>query len=282
MIITVANHKGGVAKTSTVLAIAEIITYLQENDPDFLPEEYRQKPVLVIDIDPQANATEALGIDPADVKISVQQFLEMPENTLELADIRYGILKTKFNNIHLIPSYISIEPYVHRLAGEMDGAMRLSVVVKHLKDRYPLILIDTPPNLGLFTQNALVAADGVLVPISLSKHAIMGIQNLMSMIATARRFRTSHLPALIGYLIVGLDRRYNLHQSLEVVVRQSFGPDVFDAVIPTQAKIAENISKRRNIFYGLTLQQKDEWLNFIREFFERTEKLIYPSSAKVS
>jgi chromosome partitioning protein len=282
MIITVANHKGGVAKTSTVLAIAEIITYLQENDPDFLSEEYRQKPVLVIDIDPQANATEALGIDPADVKISVQQFLEMPENTLELADIRYGILKTKFNNIHLIPSYISIEPYVHRLAGEMDGAMRLSVVVKHLKDRYPLILIDTPPNLGLFTQNALVAADGVLVPISLSKHAIMGIQNLMSMIATARRFRTSHLPALIGYLIVGLDRRYNLHQSLEVVVRQSFGPDVFDAVIPTQAKIAENISKRRNIFYGLTLQQKDEWLNFIREFFERTEKLIYPSSAKVS
>lgn len=282
MIITVANHKGGVAKTSTVLAIAEIVTYLQENDPDFLSEEYRQKPVLVIDIDPQANATEALGIDPADVKISVQQFLEMPENTLELADIRYGILKTKFNNIHLIPSYISIEPYVHRLAGEMDGAMRLSVVVKHLKDRYPLILIDTPPNLGLFTQNALVAADGVLVPISLSKHAIMGIQNLMSMIATARRFRTSHLPALIGYLIVGLDRRYNLHQSLEVVVRQSFGPDVFDAVIPTQAKIAENISKRRNIFYGLTLQQKDEWLNFIREFFERTEKLIYPSSAKVS
>jgi chromosome partitioning protein len=282
MIITVANHKGGVAKTSTVLAIAEIITYLQENDPDFLSEEYRQKPVLVIDIDPQANATEALGIDPADVKISVQQFLEMPENTLELADIRYGILKTKFNNIHLIPSYISIEPYVHRLAGEMDGAMRLSVVVKHLKDRYPLILIDTPPNLGLFTQNALVAADGVLVPISLSKHAIMGIQNLMSMIATARRFRTSHLPALIGYLIVGLDRRYNLHQSLEVVVRQSFGPDVFDAVIPTQAKIAENISKRRNIFYGLTLQQKDEWLAFIREFFERTEKLIPLSSAKVS
>ncbi len=282
MIITVANHKGGVAKTSTVLAIAEIITYLQENDPDFLSEEYRQKPVLVIDIDPQANATEALGTDPAEVKISVQQFLEMPENTLELADIRYGILKTKFNNIHLIPSYISIEPYVHRLAGEMDGAMRLSVVVKHLKDRYPLILIDTPPNLGLFTQNALVAADGVLVPISLSKHAIMGIQNLMSMIATARRFRTSHLPALIGYLIVGLDRRYNLHQSLEVVVRQSFGPDVFDAVIPTQAKIAENISKRRNIFYGLTLQQKDEWLAFIREFFERTEKLIPLSSAKVS
>ncbi len=282
MIITVANHKGGVAKTSMVLAVAEIVSYLQENDPDFLPEEYRQMPVLVIDIDPQANATEALGIDPAEVKISVQDFLEMPEKTLEIADVRYGILKTKFSNIHLIPSYISIEPFVHRLAGEMDGAMRLSVVVKHLKDRYPLILIDTPPNLGLFTQNALVAADGVLVPISLSKHAIMGIQNLMSMMSMARRFRTSHLPVLIGYLIVGLDRRYNLHQSLEVVVRQSFGPDVFDAVIPTQAKMAENISKKRNIFFGLTLQQKDEWLNFIREFFERTEKLIPLSSAKVS
>jgi len=282
MIITVANHKGGVAKTSMVLAVAEIVTYLQENDPEILPEEYRQMPVLVIDIDPQANATEALGIDPAEVKISIQQFLEMPESTLELADIRYGILKTKFDNIHLIPSYISIEPFVHRLAGEMDGAMRLSVVVKHLVDRYPLILIDTPPNLGLFTQNALVAADGVLVPISLSKHAIMGIQNLMSMIATARRFRTSHLPALIGYLIVGLDKRYNLHQSLEVVVRQSFGSDVFDAVIPTQAKVAENISKRRNILHSLTLQQKDEWLDFIGEFFERTEKLIPVSSARVS
>ena len=104
----------------------------------------------------------------------------------------------------------------------------------------------------------------------------------MSMIATARRFRTSHLPVLIGYLIVGLDKRYNLHQSLEVVVRQSFGPDVFDAVIPTQAKMAENISKRRNIFYGLTLQQKSEWLDFIREFFERTEKLIPVRSARVS
>ena len=241
MIITVANHKGGVAKTSTVLAVAEIITYMQENDPDFLPEEYRQKPVLVIDIDPQANATEALGTDPAEVKISVQDFLEMPEKTLEIADVRYGILKTKFENIHLIPSCISIEPFVHRLAGEMDGAMRLSVVTKYLRDRYCMILIDTPPNLGLFTQNALVAADGVLVPISLNKHAIMGIQNLMSMMS-----------------------------------------DVFDTVIPTQAKVAENISKKRNIFFGLTLQQKDEWLNFIREFFERTEKLIYPSSAKVS
>lgn len=279
MIITVANHKGGVAKTSTVLAIAEIVTWLQENDREALPEEYREKPVLVIDIDPQANATEALGIDPSEVRISIQQFLEMPENTIELADVRYGILRTKFGNIHLIPSFISIEPYVHRLAGEMDGAMRLSLVTKHLIDRYPLILIDTPPNLGLFTQNALVAADGVLVPISLSKHAIMGIQNLISMIATARRFRTSHLPGLIGYLIVGLDRRYNLHQSLEVVVRQSFGSDVFDTIIPTQAKVPENISKRRNILYGATLQQKDEWLSFIKELFERTEKLL---SVKVS
>lgn len=279
MIITVANHKGGVAKTSTVLAIAEIVTYLQKESPEILPEEYRQKPVLVIDIDPQANATEALGIDPAEVKISVQQFLEMPENTVELADVRYGILKTKFDNIHLIPSSISIEPYVHRLAGEMDGAMRLSVVTKHLADRFSLVLIDTPPNLGLFTQNALVAADGVLVPISLSKHAIMGIQNLVSIITSARRFRTSHLPALLGYLIVGLDKRYNLHQSLEVVVRQSFGSDVFDTVIPTQAKVAENISKRRSVLYGLTLQQKEDWLSFIGELFDRAKKVTFAEKA---
>ena len=279
MIITVANHKGGVAKTSTVLAIAEIVTYLQKESPEILPEEYRQKPVLVIDIDPQANATEALGIDPAEVKISVQQFLEMPENTVELADVRYGILKTKFDNIYLIPSSISIEPYVHRLAGEMDGAMRLSVVTKHLADRFSLVLIDTPPNLGLFTQNALVAADGVLVPISLSKHAIMGIQNLVSIITSARRFRTSHLPALLGYLIVGLDKRYNLHQSLEVVVRQSFGSDVFDTVIPTQAKVAENISKRRSILYGLTLQQKEDWLSFIGELFDRAKKVTLVKKA---
>ena len=279
MIITVANHKGGVAKTSTVLAIAEIVTYLQKDNPEMLPEEYRQKPVLVIDIDPQANATEALGIDPAEVKISVQQFLEMPENTVELADVRYGILKTKFDNIYLIPSSISIEPYVHRLAGEMDGAMRLSVVTKHLADRFSLVLIDTPPNLGLFTQNALVAADGVLVPISLSKHAIMGIQNLVSIITSARRFRTSHLPALLGYLIVGLDKRYNLHQSLEVVVRQSFGSDVFDTVIPTQAKVAENISKRRNVLYGLTLQQKEDWLSFIGELFDRAKKVTLVEKA---
>lgn len=279
MIITVANHKGGVAKTSTVLAIAEIVTYLQKENPEMLPEEYRQKPVLVIDIDPQANATEALGIDPAEVKISVQQFLEMPENTVELADVRYGILKTKFDNIYLIPSSISIEPYVHRLAGEMDGAMRLSVVTKHLADRFSLILIDTPPNLGLFTQNALVAADGVLVPISLSKHAIMGIQNLVSIITSARRFRTSHLPALLGYLIVGLDKRYNLHQSLEVVVRQSFGSDVFDTVIPTQAKVAENISKRRSVLYGLTLQQKEDWLSFIGELFDRAKKVTFAEKA---
>lgn len=279
MIITVANHKGGVAKTSTVLAIAETVTYLQKDNPEMLPEEYRQKPVLVIDIDPQANATEALGIDPAEVKISVQQFLEMPENTVELADVRYGILKTKFDNIYLIPSSISIEPYVHRLAGEMDGAMRLSVVTKHLADRFSLVLIDTPPNLGLFTQNALVAADGVLVPISLSKHAIMGIQNLVSIITSARRFRTSHLPALLGYLIVGLDKRYNLHQSLEVVVRQSFGSDVFDTVIPTQAKVAENISKRRNVLYGLTLQQKEDWLSFIGELFDRAKKVTLVKKA---
>jgi len=203
----------------------------------------------------------------------------MPENTVELADVRYGILKTKFDNIYLIPSSISIEPYVHRLAGEMDGAMRLSVVTKHLADRFSLVLIDTPPNLGLFTQNALVAADGVLVPISLSKHAIIGIQNLVSIITSARRFRASHLPILLGYLIVGLDKRYNLHQSLEVVVRQSFGSDVFDTVIPTQAKVAENISKRRSILYGLTLQQKEEWLSFIGELFDRINKVMFAKKA---
>ena len=206
----------------------------------------------------------------------------MPENTVELADVRYGILKTKFDNIYLIPSSISIEPYVHRLAGEMDGAIDfLSAVTKHLADRFSLVLIDTPPNLGLFTQNALVAADGVLVPISLSKHAIMGIQNLVSIITSARRFRTSHLPALLGYLIVGLDKRYNLHQSLEVVVRQSFGSDVFDTVIPTQAKVAENISKRRSVLYGLTLQQKEEWLSFIGELFDRAKKVTFRAKKAV-
>ncbi len=274
MIVTVANHKGGVAKTSTVLAIAEIIHWFQENDREALPEEYREKPVLVIDIDPQANATEALGIDPSEVRISVQHFLEAPEKTQELITSRYAILKTRFKNIHLIPTSISTEPFVHRLAGEMDGAMRLSLVLNQLVNQYPLMLIDTPPNLGLFTQNALVAADGVLVPISLSKHAIMGIQNLMAIIASTRRFRMSHLPELIGYLIVGLDRRYNLHQSLEIVVRQTFGTDVFESVIPTQAKWAENVNKRRPIFYGLTTEQKDEWLSFIRELFERTEKIV--------
>ena len=211
-------------------------------------------PVLVIDIDPQANATEALGIDPA-VKISIQQFLEMPESTLELADIRYGILKTKFDNIHLIPSYISIEPFVHKLAGEMDGAMRLSLVVKHLIDRYPLILIDTPPNLGLFTQNALVAADGVLVPISLSKHAIMGIQNLMSMIATARVSGRLIYPCSSDTLSPALTKGTTCTSPLSR--RQAeFRARCFRRRYSDAGKMAENISKRRNIFYGLTLQQK--------------------------
>jgi len=79
----------------------------------------------------------------------------MPENTVELADVRYGILKTKFDNIYLIPSSISIEPYVHRLAGEMDGAMRLSVVTKHLADRFSLVLIDTRPTLDFSRRTPL-------------------------------------------------------------------------------------------------------------------------------
>jgi len=101
----------------------------------------------------------------------------------------------------------------------------------------------------------------------------------VSIITSARRFRTSHLPALLGYLIVGLDKRYNLHQSLEVVVRQSFGFDVLDIVIPTQSKVAENISKRRNILYGLTLQQKEDWLSFIGELFDRAKKVTLVKKA---
>lgn len=267
-VLTISNHKGGVGKTSLTVTLAGTLTWLQRNDPSMLPKKLRDKPVLVVDTDPQANTTEALGIDPVTLTTTILDFYldpTLPQQSTGLA----AIADSKQKNIQLIPSSIQLEIISSRLYSEIDGQIRLREILKPLKPKYSMIIVDTPPSLGIFTQNAILAADDVLVPITLSKHAIMGVANLLVFLQKAKAQNPDL--KLLGLLINGFDRRYKLHNELLGYVQRSYGDSLLKTIIPTSSRIVNNVAKRRNVMLNIDLSTKKVMIKLLREIMEKMD-----------
>lgn len=228
-IIAVTNQKGGVGKTTTAVNLASALGTMN-------------KKVLLVDIDPQGNATSGLGIEKQENKQSSYDVMVGEATANEIA------IKTEFKNVSIVPSDI-------RMAGadleisEMEN--REAILKKGLaaaREEYDFVLIDCPPSLNLITINALNAADSVLVPIQCEYYALEGLAQLTNTVSRIKRTYNSHLE-IEGVLFTMYDGRLNLTQEVAQQVKKYFPKQVFKAVIPRTVRLSEAPSYGQPINY---------------------------------
>ena len=226
MILAIANQKGGVGKTTTAINLGAGLGALERR-------------VLLVDSDPQGNATRGLGIKAAAPHLYHVLSGEVP--------ISAAIRPSGFPNLDLVPAQRDLVGIEVELVGESGWEQRLKGVLAEIKDRYDTILLDCPPSLGHLTVNALTAADGILVPLQCEYFALEGISELL---ATVQRVQGSLNPALqiAGILLTMYDDRTNLSKDVAEEIRSHFAGKVFETVVPRNIRLAEAPSHGLPIF----------------------------------
>lgn len=221
-IIALANQKGGVGKTTTTINLAASLATLEKN-------------VLVVDADPQANASSGLGIDIKQVKNTIYECLISGEIQPET------ILKTEFERLEIIPSHINLVGAELEMLNLENRERRLSMVLHPLKEQYDYILIDCSPSLGLTTVNALTAADSVIIPVQCEYFALEGISKLLN---TIKIIKSKLNPSLEieGFLLTMYDARLRLANQIYEEVKRHFQELVFTTVIQRNVKLSESQS----------------------------------------
>lgn len=219
-IYAIANQKGGVGKTTTAINLAAYLA------------RYDQR-VLMVDIDPQANATSSVGIEKETVQGGIYEAL------LEIEPATKNILHNPKINLDILPSSPALAGATVELVDEIGREARLKAALKPLVDKYDYIIIDCPPSLGLLTLNGLVAANnGVIIPVQCEYLALEGLGQL---VRTLKRVREALSPELHirGVLLTMFDPRTNLSSDVVQEVRRFFQDQVFQAIIPRSIRLAE-------------------------------------------
>ncbi len=217
--IACANQKGGVGKTTTVVNLATYLALAGEQ-------------VLVIDVDPQGNATSGLGIDRRTAGTSVY------DAVVEVADLSALVIPTGIAGVSLVPSSIALAGAEVELAPVEQRERRLARALRQAPVEFDYVLLDCPPSLGLLTVNALTAADSVLIPIQSEYYALEGLSQL---IATIHLVRDHLNPALEikGVVLTMYDARTNLSADVAAEVRRHLGDAVFDTIVPRSVRLSE-------------------------------------------
>lgn len=228
-IIAVTNQKGGVAKTTTVINLADALVRAG-------------KKVLVVDLDPQGNATSGLGINRRELEASVYHMLIEDEKAEDL------ILQTDFGELYVLPADINLAGAELELVPLEERERRLLKGLEYVSPVFDYLLIDCPPSLGLLTLNALTAADSIIIPVQAEYYALEGLQQLFS---TFMKVRQSFNPQLeiLGVLLTMYDSRVNLAAQVVDQVKEHFGSLVFEVVIPRNVRLSEAPSHGMPISY---------------------------------
>lgn len=229
-IITTANQKGGVGKTTTVINLATCLAHYG-------------KSILVIDIDPQANATSGLGIR-SDKVASKNIYHVLIQNI----DIQEAIISTSIDWLELLPSHIDLTGAEVELVSMLNREYRLKNAVEKIKNLYDYILIDCPPSLGLLTVNALACCDSVLVPIQCEYFALEGLAQLLKTINLVQTYVNRQL-SIEGVILTMYDSRTSLSAEVAENVKRYFQHKVYKTIIPRGIKAAEAPSYGKPLLY---------------------------------
>ena len=218
-IISLANQKGGVGKTTTAINLSAALAK-------------EGKKVLLVDADPQANASSGLGIDIRNLEATIYECL------VSGIDPKLAIHHTGVDNLDLIPSHIDLVGADIERLGLEDREMLMKRILSHLRDQYDFILIDCSPSLGLITVNALTASDSVIIPVQAEFFALEGIAKLLNTIKIIKSKLNPQLK-IEGFLVTMFDNRLRLSTQVYDEVKKHFGSLVFNTVITRNVRLSE-------------------------------------------
>ena len=218
-VISIANQKGGVGKTTTSVNLGACLAHIG-------------KKVLLVDIDPQGNATSGAGVEKGDVQQCIYDVLV---DDLELDAV---IQITAVENLHVVPATNQLAGAEIELVPTISREVRLKKAIDQVKDRYDYILIDCPPSLGLLTLNSLTASDTVLIPVQCEYYALEGLSQLLNTVRLVQKHLNSEL-LIEGVLLTMLDARTNLGLQVIQEVKKYFQNKVFKTIIPRNVRLGE-------------------------------------------
>lgn len=252
-IIAIANQKGGVGKTTTSVNLAASLGVLE-------------KKVLLIDADPQANATSGLGIAVEEVELGTYQLLEHTTKS------ENAIVKTSSPNLDLIPAHIDLVAIEIELVDKEQREYMLKEAIINLKSKYDYILIDCAPSLGLLTLNALTAADAVLIPIQCEYFALEGLGKLLNTIKSVQKIHNPKLD-IEGLLLTMYDSRLRLSNQVVEEVKKHFDEMVFETIIQRNVRLSEAPSFGESIIsYDADSKGANNYLSLAQELIKKNNK----------
>ncbi|MEP1489194.1 MAG: AAA family ATPase [Algibacter sp.] len=249
-IIAIANQKGGVGKTTTSINLAASLGVLE-------------KKVLLIDADPQANASSGIGIDIETIEIGTYQVLEHSNSA------KAAILKTETPNLDIIPAHIDLVAIEIELVDKEAREYMLKKALTEVKDDYDFILIDCAPSLGLLTLNALTAADAVIIPIQCEYFALEGLGKLLNTIKSVQKIHNPELD-IEGLLLTMYDSRLRLSNQVVEEVQTHFNNMVFQTIIQRNVRLSEAPSYGESIInYDASSKGASNYLSLAKEIINK-------------
>ena len=252
-IIATANQKGGVGKTTTVMNLAASLATLE-------------KKVLLIDADPQANASSGLGVNINEVECSLYNLL------LDHLDAREAIYTTDIDGLDIIPSHIDLVGAEIEMLNVRDRERVMKRMLESVRSEYDFILIDCSPSLGLITVNALTAADSVIIPVQCEYFALEGISKLLNTITIVKASLNPRFE-IEGFLLTMYDSRLRLANQIYDEIKRHFRELVFETVIPRNVKLSEAPSHGiPAILYDADAIGAKSYLALAKEIIDKNEK----------